>query len=278
MKDKLKHVYSRYLIREEETDGHSPMKFLCSDDRIYYCKFRVTAKKEETDFLVYEVVCHYLLKFLSIPTPNIALVELTKDSFDPKQLKRNKLYAKPGVLCFGSQHVESYLVNDTQLIDTKRAFNQFLNPADLIRIAIFDLWVDNTDRGKRGNFNLLVSTDLHKSVFYAFDNAFAFGGENGLGIFNPSFEVSLYDKLMNTDYFRSIIKFIPKTERISIAQNVLSLFHDENVQEIITTAATLIPGSWNTLPGLYSRISGFLSSAQRLQKIEQLVLSSLSTI
>ncbi len=278
MPEELKHINSKYLIREEETDGHSPMKFLCSDDLIYYCKYRVTPKKQELDFLVYEIICHYLLRYLCIPTPNIALVELTKNSFDPKNLTRNRLYAKPGVICFGSQHIDSYLVNDTLLIDSKTAFNHLLNPADLIKIAIFDLWVYNTDRGKKGNFNLLVSTEFHKSVYYAFDNAFAFGGETGLGIFNPSFEVSSGDKLMSTGYFRSIIRFISKSERFEIAQNVLSLCHDESVRDIITKASVLIPEAWNTLPGLYPRIIEFLSSTQRLQKIEQLVYSSLSTI
>jgi hypothetical protein len=277
MSEELKHIYSKYLIREEETDGHSPMKFLCSDNMIYYCKYRVTPKKEETDFLVYEIVCHYLLKHFNIPTPNIALVELTKNSFDPGNLRRNKLYAKPGVVCFGSQHIDSYLVNDALLIDSKTAFNRLANPADLIKIAIFDLWVSNTDRGKKGNFNLLVSTEAHKSVYFAFDNAFTFGGEMGLGIFNSSFGISLADKLMNTEYFRSIIKYIPKSERFKIAQNMLSLCHDENVRDTITTTSALIPGTWNTLPGLYPRIIEFLSSAQRLQKIEQLVYSSLST-
>jgi hypothetical protein len=218
------------------------------------------------------------LKHLGIPTPNIALIELTKNSFDPKNLKRNKLYAKPGVICFGSQHIDSYLVNDTQLIDSKRAFNRMANPADLIRIAIFDLWVDNTDRGKKGNFNILVTTETHKSVYFAFDNAFAFGGEVGLGIFNSSFGVSLGDKLMSTEYFRSIIRFIPKSERFIIAQNILSLCHDESINDSIAKTSVLIPGAWNTLPGLFPRMIEFLSSAQRLQKIEQLVYSSLSTI
>ncbi len=275
----LKHITSEFLIGEEETDGHSPMKFLCSDDEIYYCKYRVTSKKDELDLLVYEIVCHYLCEHLGIPTPQIALVELTKDSFEPKDIPRNKLYAKPGVICFGSHIVNpAFLVNDTQLIKSKADFNRYKNPEDLIKIAIFDLWVDNTDRGKAGNFNLLVSTKSGKTSYYAFDNAFTFGGVNSLRIFNPSFEVSTVDKLLNTDYFRSVIKFIPKAERVNIAQKILSLCHDEAVSDIITKTPPLIPGAWNTLPGLYPRMHNFLSNVQRLQKIEHLVLSSLSKI
>lgn len=169
-------------------------------------------------------------------------------------------------------------MNDTLLIKSKADFKQYINPEDLIKIAIFDLWVDNNDRGKSGNFNLLVSTKLGKTAYYAFDNAFAFGGVNGLRIFNPSFEVSTVDKLLNTDYFRSVIKFIPIPDRVNIVRKKLSLCHDEAVSDIITKTPTLIPGAWNTLPGLYPRMHDFLSNVSRLQKIEQLVLSSLSKI
>lgn len=255
------------------------MRFLCSDGQIYFCKYRVTSKREETDFLVYEIICHALLNYLEIPTPQIALVEITKGSFDPKKLIRNRLYAKPGVICFGSRLIDpADLVNDTQLINTRSVFNRLLNPVDLIKIAIFDLWVENVDRGKKGNFNLLTSTIARRSVFYAFDNAFAFGGETGLRTFNPKFGVSANEKLLNTTYFRSIIKFIPKTERISVAQNVVSLCHDEIVQDIVTKTSALIPGAWNTIPTLYPRIIEFLASAERLQKIEQIALPSLLSI
>lgn len=269
---------SKYLIAEEKTDGHSPMKFLCSDDQIYYCKYRVTPKKEETDFLVYEIICHYLLKHFNIPTPEIALVELTKNSFDPRQLIRNKFYAKPGVITFGSKIITpSFLVNETQLVDSKTDFNRFSNPSDLIKIALFDLWVGNTDRGREGNFNLLVSTVNRKSIYYAFDNAFSFFGENGLRVFNPKFTITTGDKLLNTNYFRSIVKYIPIHERIEIVKNELSLYDDEAFITIVTKAFNLIPGLWNIPPGLLPRMIKFLSDRSRLKLIEQLVVSSLST-
>ena len=187
----IKKVASKTLITEEKTDGHSPMKFLCSDDQIYYCKYRVDMNQEEIDFLLYEIVCHFLLKYLKVPTPEIALVTLTKDSFDPKHLVRNKRYSKPGVICFGSKLVDSSsLLIDMQIIDSRSAFKRLDNPMDLIKIALFDLWVDNVDRGRQGNFNILMSASHRKTTYYAFDNAFAFGGQKGLRIFKPAFPIA----------------------------------------------------------------------------------------
>ena len=65
-------VHTLFLLVEIKTDGHSPMKFLCSDNNYYYCKYRTQFKKEELDCLVYELVCQALLKDLNIPTPEVA--------------------------------------------------------------------------------------------------------------------------------------------------------------------------------------------------------------
>ncbi len=64
-----------------------------------------------------------------------------------------------------------------------------------VKISLFDLWVDNTDRGRDDNYNLLVKTENDKFCFYAFDNAFAFGGERGLGIFSAKMPVYTNNKL-----------------------------------------------------------------------------------
>jgi hypothetical protein len=86
----IKNVNTVTLLEEIPTDGHSPMKFLCDDGMIYYCKYRsgYSLNAGEIDFLVYEIVCHYLLKGLEIPTPEIALVTLRKDSYKPQGFKR----------------------------------------------------------------------------------------------------------------------------------------------------------------------------------------------
>ena len=102
----MEQVKASIFLGEISTDGHSPMKFICNDGNVYYCKYRVSHKTEELDCLIYEVICHNLLKFLGIPTPDIALVELLDGTFSSKELTRNKNFAKPGVICFGSKEIK----------------------------------------------------------------------------------------------------------------------------------------------------------------------------
>ena len=169
------------FLEEISTDGHSPMKFICSDSNIYYCKYRVNHKLEELDCLIYEVVCHNLLKLLNIPTPDIALIELLEGTFSEKNLARNRSFAKPGVLCFGSKEIKnSNLITGFELINDVDSLNLIYNPYDLVKIAIFDLWINNIDRGRNENYNLLSSGHKGQLKIWAFDHAFAFGGVNGL--------------------------------------------------------------------------------------------------
>lgn len=187
------------LIEEIPTDGHSPMKFMCNDSDIYYCKYRVSFKEQEIDCLIYEVICSLLLQKLNLPTPEIALVEITENSYLNEDLKRNRSFISPGVICFGSKDLKNaQLVTELDKIQSKEDFELFENPDDLIRIAIFDLWVGNTDRGKgsiqyspgpSNNYNLLTSSEEGKKKIFAFDHGFTFEGEKFYRIFNEKFPV-----------------------------------------------------------------------------------------
>ncbi len=245
-------VHTITLLEEIPTDGHSPMKFLCNDDQVYYCKYRSShsLNKQEIDFLVYEIICHYLLRKLDIPTPEIALVTILKDSFDPTQLHINKKYAKPGVVCFGSKELTgSNLVSGLELVNTKYEFNKYLNPDDLIRIAFFDLWTANTDRGRNENFNLLTRNHFDGIQINAFDHAFAFHGQRGLRTFNVQWPLETRDNLARTMYFKSIIHYIPEQDRVSIAEKIVNCAAEE-IESTIDDAFAQLPEEWAIPDGL----------------------------
>jgi len=248
----IKKVNTITLLEEIPTDGHSPMKFLCDDGRIYYCKYRSghSLKAEEIDFLAYEIICHFLLRYLQLPTPEIALVKLQKDSFASADLRVNKKYAKPDILCFGSQEISgSNLLSGLELVGSKHEFNKYLNPEDLIRIAFFDLWVGNIDRGRDENFNLLTRVRLDKTEIIAFDHAFGFHGQDGLRAFNPKLPLETRNSLIRTPYFKSVVRYIPEKDQVSIAEKIV----DCNINEIenaVNEAFAEIPNVWSIPPGL----------------------------
>ncbi len=264
------------LIEEIGTDGHSPMKFICSDESIYYVKYRSgkNFNKNELAFLFYEILCSKLLQALYIPTPPIALVWISEGSFNPDSLKANKRYTKPNITAFGSKEIpNSQLITDFEVIEKKQDFQKIINPLDLIKIAIFDLWVDNNDRGKAlkiggYNYNLLFAPFHGKHQIIAFDHAFTFGGEQSIGIFPKNLPVSIINKLSNSPLFNSIVCFLGKKETLHTVQGFIQECKNFDLHEILISLQRVVPAEWYVFPQLSAQIEEFLSSPQRLDRIE----------
>lgn len=270
---------TRTLIEEVPTDGHSPMKFLCDDGNLYYCKYRIRSSAVELDFLTYELVSHVLLRALNLPTPDIALVEMQVGSYRPDQLSANRRFIRPGVICFGSRALPNAdLVRQTEAICSARTFRTLLNPTDLIRLAVFDLWTDNVDRGRAFdggyNYNLLRVPEGGKTRFVAFDNAFTFGGEHGLRSFKPSWPVLPANRLFNSPYYRAVVKHIAPARRFTVANECLSLCYERG-KEALQTAFGDLPPTWATLPSLLERMTDFLLNDQRRIAIQALINQSI---
>jgi hypothetical protein len=268
----LKQIESRILIEELETDGHSPLKFICNDGFVYYVKYRSgkSFDKNEIHCLVFEMICTRLLQRLHIPVPEQALVVISKGSYVLGQVKSNKRYLKPGVIGWGSKEVEQTdLIKEIEYIQRKKEFNKLLNPDDLIRIAIFDLWVDNADRHS-GNYNLLVKLEEGKLKLITIDHAFTFGGLKGMNIFNITTQPNPHRKLIESQYFRSVVKHFRKNERLEIASQFLSLIPELDIENIVNEVFTQIPKDWDIEPGLKNRVTEFLQSEQRLLAIQQI--------
>lgn len=268
----MKKVESKILITELETDGHSPMKFICSDGSMYFVKYRSgkSLDKKEINCLVFEIICTKILQQLQVPVPEQVLVVINENSYSPAMLIANRKYLKPGVTAWGSKEIENAdLVKEAELITHKRVFNKLGNPEDLIRIAIFDLWVDNVDRYSE-NYNLLTRMENGKLFYYAIDHAFTFGGLNEMNIFNPSSMPSTYKKLIVSQYFLSVTRYIHKNRRIEIADQFISLLTKLDIKKIINEVFNEIPTDWAINPVLKDRVIAFLESRDRIIALEQI--------
>ena len=273
-------VRTQSLIKEIPTDGHAPMMFRCDDGQTYYCKYRLRLKKEEElDFVTYEMLAHHLLRWLNIPTPGVAFVEVTDGSFDPKALTKNRTHCRPGVVCFGSQHVQARLLTSIEMISDKRDFNRLANPMDLLKIALFDQWVGNVDRGKSidqgHNFNLLLTDKDQKVQYVAFDHAFIFGGVHGLRMFNAQLVGYQPDSLLGCQYFRSVLRYTP----IEDCQNAIEEFfvhlRTHEWSPIISDVVAQCAAIWPHPPNLEARVITFLSGSDRLDMLEETIRQQL---
>lgn len=254
-------VNAIYFIEELLHNNNAPMKFLCDDDEVYFLKY-LTVSEDEFDDLCYEVVCNRLAKHFGIQTPDIAYVTPREGSFTKDKLIRNQAFFEPGIIAFGSKNIGT---NDTLdntgrfSLQTKPNFNRYLNPTDLVKVAIFDVHIHNQDRNE-DNYNLLVKNGEKLDEFYAIDHVNVFGGAIARGNLNPS-QVNLSHKFLTSSYFRTLIKYYSLTDLKNELQDYLYLCRD--IPEIIDETFTTIPTEWSYSDDLPKKIVTFLNNETR---------------
>src|SRR5690606_4525002 len=271
----MKIVNTLTLVEEMTTDGHSPLKFLCDDLNIYYCKYRsgVSLNKHEIDCLYYEIICNRLLANVQVPHAEIKLVKIAPNSFKKESLTRHKKFCKPGRLYLGFKEIESAdVLQGIMAANSKRDFRKLLNPYDLIKIALFDLWVDNRDRGKSENYNLLLAPTNIGVKIVPFDHAFCFGGIELLRTFNEKIPVSGQDKLITSFYFSKIRQYFERQKACDIVKNFLSLQTHE-IEVIISETYDECPTEWEIPTRLKDRIFTFLTNKDCLQTAQNIMYS-----
>ena len=110
-------------------------------------------------------------------------------------------------ITFGSKWLEDSLEMAEYIrVQNKVALRKFKNPIDIIRIGLFDIWVENTDR-KPTNNNILFSAYENHLIINAIDHAFTF----------DSVKYSdLNVKFINNTYNENILE-------TSLAKDIISL-------------------------------------------------------
>tara|TARA_R110000850_G_scaffold83886_5_gene179971 strand:+ start:1490 stop:2101 length:612 start_codon:yes stop_codon:yes gene_type:complete len=192
----FRRIKSQLFIEELPTDGHHPLKIQADDGHIYFCKYLTQLQREEIDCLFYELVCHALLSWLGIQSPEMALMEVDPLHLDSKRITYNRklLRQKTWVLAV-KMLPDTELVSGLAPLSKKSQLKKYFDPYLLVKIAFFDLWVDNVDRGVNRdgveNYNLLIQAQLMDDkvsfTWIPIDHAFCFGGVAKLRILNPSF-------------------------------------------------------------------------------------------
>jgi hypothetical protein len=274
-------VNTLFTIKEMTTEGHAPVLFHCDNGENYFCKYRTQINKDEINCLAYEFVCTALLIHLDLPTPEVAFVKILPETLDKKIIVKNKRM-REGMTVFGSKEITPVkIVDELSKIDGKSEFAKIANPLDIIKIAIFDLWTNNSDRGKDlspdpgFNYNLLLSVFQGKEHIIAFDHAFAFGGVNPVGNLFPDSPLVNSNRLHLTPYYRSILENINENDFLDIVDNFIPLLRYD-YEPIISETFAQFPREWELLDNLELKIVNFLSAENRIRQIEEIIKKSKS--
>jgi len=217
------------------------------------------------------------LKELNIPTPDIALTKISEGSFEKNQIKANR-YVNTNTVCFGSKELSNtVLLSNLDSIKSKSDFEKFSNPGDLIRIAIFDFWTMNNDRGKvneqsdirSNNYNILLKANNKKTEIIAFDHAFTFGAPTFFNLFNPEICLTFDNGLLSTSFSKQLIKYITKERRVEIVDGFISSIKQLPLNEIIDWIVKEIPKEWIFHEKIIFDSKNFLSNQLRIERISE---------
>jgi hypothetical protein len=160
------------ILQEIDTDGHSPLLVIADDFKKYLIKS--TRDHRPSYYIINEFLCCYLLQIWKIPTPEFVSIKL-----DPVLLSSGTYseFHKPHFynnITFGSRWLEEGLEMAEYIrVHNKVGLRKFKNPLDIIKIGLFDIWVENTDR-KPTNNNILFSASENHLIINAIDHAFTF--------------------------------------------------------------------------------------------------------
>lgn len=262
-----------YFIRQVPTDGHSPLLISADDQENYYVKYLNSIKIEEFALLVYEMIAVKLLKELNLPCAEQALIHIPP-SLIPKEVSYSRKW-KSDAIAWGSKEIENaVLVSELNSFRNKNIFNQIQNPHDIIRIALFDLWVDNNDR-KQTNYNLIIKQNNSRIKFVPIDHGAIFGGFNGISVFNETNICSANNKLISSDLFRDIVSRIPLEKQLQVSKEFLNLLSQIQIKEVLNDVFQNIPASWKINETLKDRIEKFLLSDLRKHSMSNIINSKL---
>ncbi|KAB2908338.1 MAG: hypothetical protein LC102_03595 [Ignavibacteriales bacterium] len=179
------------IITQYDT-GNKPFLVRTKDMRVFICKM---SKGEGTYLVENELIASFLLGKWGLKCPEYAIMSLKEDyNFKKNGIEYNlKIHNQFG---FGSRQISGaydYILPPSSIITNKEIDSNVDFFLDLLKIGLFDIWVENIDRRGK-NFNLLVTESNKKRNIHPFDHELTFAPV----IFNTEITRYQYFELYNT--------------------------------------------------------------------------------
>jgi hypothetical protein len=132
----------------------SPLVVTCNDFNQYVCKHNFGISKS----LFNEYIASSFLKLWNIPTPDFTFINLPEDVINEFAIVRNLQPAWFKKTCFGSSHLQFAKEIDDNIENIHKNHLKKIRKIDLLKIALFDIWIANEDRTAR-HTNLLLNSE-----------------------------------------------------------------------------------------------------------------------
>jgi hypothetical protein len=265
------------IDHEVRTDGHSPLLVIADDFKKYIIKS--TRGQSPSYNIINEFLCGYLLKLWEIPVPEFAALTLNPDLLAGRAFSD---FHKPHFyqnITFGSRCLDTAIEMGTYLrIHNRIDLRKLHNASDLIKIGLFDIWIENTDR-KPTNNNILISIAGNHLTINAIDHAFTFDSLSYSDL-NTEYIVNTWnDNILETDLAKDILTILKKDH---VWSDWVRQFEDkyylciENCQQNYDSIVTFIPDELGFDTDLSKYVHDFLFNEKRNKNVFTEFLSRIS--
>lgn len=216
-----------------------PILVSCDDLNDYVCKYRYVERQFN------ELLAWNFLTIWGIPVPQACLVSVRPEDITEQALQQGARLAFFDRPAFGSLYLPFAREIDnslTALGANRTDVLKIKNRVDLLKIALFDLWMANEDRNGNNYNLLLVPIQSGKFYIHAIDHAACFNSGNA-GQY-PLTPLTQEDSVLSTDVCRLLYAHSAVGERES--ELVLASFRQliTRCRNALPQILALVPQSW----------------------------------
>jgi hypothetical protein len=270
-------IIATKVVSIKTTKGSAPFEVMCGEENEIYFAKTTDIKVEPFTELICEVVGNYFSCIWGLQTASPCLIKIPPEVVAAyiKEIDQPlpPRYAKTNfneILFFGVKSVPNTIEIELYMdgIKSKKEFNLFNNPLDLIKIGALDFWLGNKDR-KPNNPNILLSSDSNKFNFVPIDHAACFGYSNQLKSLNSS-QLFIEDanNILSSGLAVSILKYSKKSELLPLIDSIKESIDSsiEHSEEIFSQ----VPSNWGFSKKAKENIIFVLSEKERNLNISKM--------
>lgn len=241
------------------------------DHKLYYAK---SCKRIPDYCMLSEFLCHYFLQLWGIPSPAVAAMNIDRALLPTglSQTHRLHYFEHP---CFASAHIEHCIEVTDALKFDNALVRKIVNLSDVLKLALFDIWIENDDR-KPTNLNMLLAPAAGNNfTLVAIDHSFTFSTMSYDQLDPEYIGSSFNDSILLSEIGQSAITNVNVNQ--AWIDNARSNFYlcIQSCRDNINNIAAAILGQFGFTPDLQAHIQRFLISDERNEKVFEEFLSRL---
>lgn len=261
----LPHIKAISIVGKKTTVGSEPLHVIGDDYNAWYVKNN--KQLSPASYLINEVIAHYFLKVWNVNTPDIALVNMPKETLfrDWGSMHKKSYYHR---MAFGSKEVDgAFDLTEIATIKGKTDFRKYAQPTMLGRIGLFDMWIENEDRPPDLK-NLMLFEKEDRFHFLAIDNAMALRTGAYGTLTEPQFYATENNYCLQSTFFQVFKRYVKALNKNwAIAEEENFYLCVNNCKQCFSEIARYLPAEWGYSPEIEQTIYKFLFNEQRNKQV-----------